>query len=181
MIFTLDAGVSAKNASGVALLSPVGRCLVAAAVVRRDAKLDGLAAQYDIARKALSWLALVLPGFRTRLTVFAAEWPCVYPDERDVNPNTALLPLCGIIGQLSGMLPGNVRRATYLPREWKGTIDGDVTVERIRERLSDEERAALDAVNPPFLRHNAADAVGIGLHYLGRMGRRRAVHNEASL
>lgn len=58
------------------------------------------------------------------------------------------------------------------PRKWKGTLDKDAMHVRIVRALDEDERrvyfAAADAVAESY-RHNIADAIGIGLHKLGRL------------
>lgn len=60
----------------------------------------------------------------------------------------------------------------FRPAEWKGQAPKKIVHERIRERLSEGEREVLDRdlrSVPKSLQHNALDAVGIGLHALGRL------------
>lgn len=178
MILALDPGISAANATGVALFHPLLKRLVAADIIRRDPTLDDLLAQWDIANRAIEWAAQHLPE-SSSIGVFVTEWPQVYPNERKKDPNKAVLPLCGIIGAVSGLLDPGVRRITYLPRVWKGTVDGDAFTQRILDRLDGSERSIIDGILPASLRHNATDASGLGLFYLNRMGRLRIVHNAA--
>lgn len=97
----------------------------------------------------------------------AYEWPQAYGDEK--NPND----LFGILA-VSGYFAGFCRAATsYLPREWCGSIPKAKTgcwrasprAQKILTRLDDpdEQRVFIAATT-----HDAADAVGIGLHHLGR-------------
>ena len=55
------------------------------------------------------------------------------------------------------------------PAEWKGHVPKDIHQPRILKALTPEERKIVMAVGPPSLRHNAIDAVGIGLYALKRM------------
>lgn len=181
MLFALDPGISAANATGVALYDVAKKQVFAANVLRRDPTLNGLEAQRDLATRACAWAWK--HGFGAYGDVFVTEWPQVYPHERTKDPNKALLPLCGIIGHVSALLaPGpRVSRVMYLPREWKGTIDGETFLGRIVERLNASEHDVLNSVMPPYLRHNATDAVGLALYYSGRLTRHRAVHAEPAL
>lgn len=180
MILGLDSGFSAKNATGVALLNPAIQRIVAAGVVRRNPDLNGLEAMRDIARQVWDFVSLhSLQGLHG-LDAMVAEWPQVYQGERK-DPNTALLPLAGIAGAVAGVLPRHVKLVQYLPREWKGTVDGDQFTERILARLDERERALIDRITPAGLRHNATDAAGMLLKYVGRLERARVVHNEASV
>jgi hypothetical protein len=60
----------------------------------------------------------------------------------------------------------------YTPDEWKGKVPKDTHQPRIWAALTADERALLEAVQPPSLRNNAVDAVGIGLFHLGRLQRK---------
>lgn len=173
MILAVDPGISPRNATGIALFD---RRLYMAGVVRADPKLVGIDAQADLADRIRH--VVEAHGVRT-LDALILEWPQVYPHERNVNPNTSLLPLAGLAGHVSASFRCS-RRVIYTPREWKGSIPGDVFTQRILDRLDPPERAIVDAVMPAGLRHNAIDAVGLALFYLGRMGRSRAVHMEAA-
>ncbi len=65
----------------------------------------------------------------------------------------------------------HVHRHEVLPVTWKGTLPKDVCARRVIERLSDFERVRLDAslsLISPGARHNALDAVGLGLYAVGR-------------
>ncbi len=55
------------------------------------------------------------------------------------------------------------------PSEWKGHVPKDIHQPRILKALDARERALVLFVNPPSLRHNAIDAIGIGLFALGRL------------
>lgn len=161
-LLCLDPAAGVSGASGVAYFD--GGILVDAAIIRRpDAPTDFMA-WYRIARAVVEWST-----FFDGPDVFVAEWPFVYPDEKKVNPNRDLLPLGGVVAHVSGMLPESVTRVVYLPREWKGSLQKKAFSDRIYSRLSPQERAVVDAVNPPSLRHNALDAVGLGLKYLNRL------------
>jgi hypothetical protein len=47
------------------------------------------------------------------------------------------------------------------PRDWKGTIDGDIMVKRIQAALTPSEAAVLAAYTGGYA-HNAVDAIGLG-------------------
>lgn len=57
----------------------------------------------------------------------------------------------------------------YLPRQWKGSVPKEIhQTHHILPKLSDTEKKLVLSVKPASLRHNAIDAVGIGLYRLGR-------------
>ena len=49
------------------------------------------------------------------------------------------------------------------PAEWKGQVPKKIMNERVLSKLSAQERAIVKD------NHNAIDAVGLGLHVLGRL------------
>lgn len=56
----------------------------------------------------------------------------------------------------------------YYPSAWKGSVPGDIFVERIRGRLTPAE---VQAIKPcaKSLEHNVLDGIGLGLFHLGRL------------
>ena len=116
------------------------------------------------------WKALPVPDEAPALLV---EQPQVYA-HGTADP-ADLIELAASLGACVGMLSGHyhVSEATaYLPREWKGQIPKKVHHLRIQKVLTGAEEAALKKGLkgvPLNLRHNALDAVGIGLKYFGRI------------
>lgn len=66
---------------------------------------------------------------------------------------------------------------SYLPHDWKGTVNGDTFTNRILERLSDTEKRAIVHVSDS-VDHNTIDGVGVGLKCLGRLETRRVFSRE---
>jgi len=75
----------------------------------------------------------------------------------DANKN--VVPLALVVGALIHHIP-----TVHLvwPNEWKGNMDADVFTERLRGKLTPEQRAATDWP-PKSLDHNVIDAIGLGL------------------
>lgn len=102
------------------------------------------------------------------------EWPRVYwsrirSGAARGDPND-LLPLAAVCGALATRGVPHC----YAPSEWKGQLPKDVCRGRVRARLNAAEREVLDAAERAAgksLAHNVADAVGLGLHHLGRWAR----------
>lgn len=109
--------------------------------------------------------------------VVVVEWPQIY--QRDSgktkgDPNN-LLPLAAICGAVAALAwPADV--IPIRPAAWKGQIPkttktGDNPIAaRALARLSSDERALLSGRKLP---HDVFDAIGLGLHWLGRFARKR--------
>lgn len=105
------------------------------------------------------------------------ERPVIYPHGRTPNPND-IVKLAVAVGELAGVLAASGVRTRYVePRAWKGTIDGDTCCRRVWGRLGAEERAIAERYRPApsgkvrdAVTHTL-DAIGIGLHAVGRFGR----------
>ena len=98
---------------------------------------------------------------------FASEVPQVYA--RGPGDPADLLELAGVVGAVAAVI-GAGRATGYLPRVWKGQVPKAVMCRRIEDRLSDDEKDAVEKC-PASLRHNVLDAIGIGLYHLGRLGK----------
>lgn len=61
---------------------------------------------------------------------------------------------------------------TRFPRDWKGQVPKEIMTERIKASLTQEELDNVIACRKDLL-HNVYDAVGIGLHALGRLNKRK--------
>lgn len=92
---------------------------------------------------------------------FVFEFPVVYPKETR-SPND-LLPLCYANGLATAALAPKTIQAVD-PARWKGTIDPDIVIERVKNALTPNEVAACKSKD-----HNTWDAVGIGLWRLKRI------------
>lgn len=173
------------NGCGVAVFSPEG-ILLRALYVRNPAhKSDGLGRRVKAMGSAVRGYML------HEVTSLVVEWPRFYPGGRTVTGH-ALLSLAGVDGAILAAFNGHAVR-TVEPPEWKGSLDPAAMIERIRHRLSAEERLrvcvlptacpACSSTTPPFedcrtsscLAHNVFDAIGIGLWDAGRLRARKAV------
>lgn len=127
----------------------------------------------QVAHLVAEWALVASEGSMGELTL-VTEWPRVYRAGRSKGDPADLIPLAGVGMCLAGLLDCPVVSPT--PAEWIGqlpkSLSGDPTASarglRIWSRLSVEERGRV------VLSHDAVDAVGIGLHHLGRLGVRRA-------
>jgi hypothetical protein len=86
------------------------------------------------------------------------ENPQIYPQSR-ARPND-ILTLARIVGRYEERFRA-ARVRLVKPREWKGSINGDVFCARIEASLPERDRPALSAYRGGY-RHNCVDAVGLG-------------------
>lgn len=98
------------------------------------------------------------------------ERPRVYLGKK-VNPDD-LIPLAEIGACLMGIVGMPLK--IYRPHDWKFSVDGDVMVERIKDRLSTLEHRRI-ILPSKSLAHNVYDAAGLGLAHLGRLERKRVI------
>lgn len=100
---------------------------------------------------------------------YVIERPTIYPRSR-ARPND-IVTLALTAGRIAAVL-GWGETSWVLPKTWKGTLDGDLMHVRIIKALTDNERRVYFTETDSLaegLRHNVADAIGIGLHRLGRL------------
>lgn len=102
-------------------------------------------------------------------TEFAIEWPQIYQSSKG-DPND-LLSLSAVVGAIMGKYAHRGNVTLYRPKHWKGQVPKQAMVKRILGKLDAEELASYDeAKYTKGIAHNVADAIGIGLYHLGRLG-----------
>lgn len=105
-------------------------------------------------------------------STIVVEWMQAYDrGGKRVDPNVSLFPLIAVAAAVCTLFPF-AQHTGYKPHDWKGSLDGDAMVGRIKEQLSQEELNRLE-LPAPSLTHNVFDAVGIGLKFVGRLERVR--------
>jgi hypothetical protein len=140
---------------------------------------------YAACRSMALAVSIVFP----RLDTLIIEFPRIYTAGKQVkkdddgrarstNPND-LLPLVGVGAAVAALLPDTEIVSLY-PDEWKGQVAKIAMNIRARGRLSEAERKTVEARDPDPARphdkgHNVWDAVGIGLHHVGRLDRVRII------
>lgn len=158
------------------------RILVAAERVSIPKSLAGLSVgqrSLEVSRLILEWYES--RGWHGAPDTLVIEWPQVYQRAKSKGDPADLLPLAGVGMCIAGLLnPGEVRSPT--PGEWIGQLPKSTTGnpwasargQRIGNRLSDVERAAI------VPSHDAIDAAGLGLWALGRLDRIRVFPGATS-
>ena len=92
---------------------------------------------------------------------FIFEFPVIYPGTTRA-PNDQL-PMCYADGLITAALSPRAIRAVQ-PSEWKGNIDPEIVINRVKAALTPAEDAVLKSRD-----HNTYDAIGIGLWSLKRI------------
>jgi hypothetical protein len=105
---------------------------------------------------------------RDVVNLLVIEKPQVYLEVK--IDNNDLIDLSVMVGAVAGNF-SSVR--FVLPREWKGQVPKDVMINRIKERLSSEERDRVELPNEKKAQADVWDAIGIGLYRIGRLRKRR--------
>ncbi|QDE69473.1 hypothetical protein BHS09_22205 [Myxococcus xanthus] len=176
LLVALDPGL---RECGVALFDlDSGELLAAAMPTNPERKARGLAAWSHMAGAVAAFVSSLLEplraaGVAVSVTV-ASECPQVYTAGKSKGDPNDLIELAGVVGRVAGGL-GAANEHSFLPREWKGTLDGDVMVERIKARLGERPHEHLRVQLPRAQdkHHNVWDAIGIGLHVVGRLAPRK--------
>jgi len=166
----VDPGI---RGSGAALFDASNQLIAAAYVKNPEREGNGPAECVSMARAIVEWskLGWVQPRKLSRLAV---EWPRIYTAGKLQGDPNDLAGLVGVDCALAGILSIPVKR--YFPDEWKGQTPKDVMNARVLERLTEAEKTRI--TSPPSLLHNVLDAIGIGLHDLGRLTRQRVFPGE---
>lgn len=88
-----------------------------------------------------------------------------------------ILEVQGVAGAIAGLYTRqSARIVDYHPHEWKSTVDGAIMTSRISQRITPKEWENFKSHGRTgALDHNSLDAVGIGLHYFGRLEKQRVI------
>ena len=176
-LLALDPGIVSPGAA----LFRNGK-LVAAAQVKFAPTMSYNAAQrcIEAADAVMAWGRKV--GANPVAITF--EWPQIYSEGKGKGNPNQLTPMVGVNLSVATayMIAAAMRKQAfdikcYTPAEWigqlpkstRGRASSSPRAARILSRLDDDERAVVPD------QHDAIDAVGIGLHALGRLGVRRVL------
>jgi hypothetical protein len=155
MLLAVDPGL---NACGCALFA--GPVLVHAHLVRNSAS------KHASFSERVKCMAIAVADAHEGLRELAVEFPVHYSAKhKQKGRQEDLLKLAAVVGALLSRL--GLPSRTYFPYDWKHQLPKSVTRRRVSLRLSPEERAAM-ILPAASLQHNVYDAIGIGLHDVGR-------------
>lgn len=91
------------------------------------------------------------------------ELPQVYRAARSKGDPNDLIRLAVLVGRLQQLAEVSGSEVTLVqPAAWKGQVPKDVHHKRLMGRLCFEEQEKLEGIHKTY-RHNALDAVGLGL------------------
>lgn len=146
-------------------------------------------AAYNVAERALvaaDAIAAWCNAMGGQPDTVAFEWPQIYTANKSKGDPNDLIAMAAVDGALIAVLHlacimrgSTLTVRCYKPAEWigqlpkatRGKASASPRAVRIASRLTPEELAQVPD------QHDAIDAVGIGLHCLGRLGVRRAYSN----
>lgn len=155
-----------------------GKLLAASAV---KASTDTAAPMAERCFEMAQALARWIVRYEVAPRVLILEWPQIYTVSKSKGDPNDLIGLAGVGMALAGIVGMGVAArdlvlqvTSYTPAEWAGQLPKSTKVsgfaasprtKRIRSRLDAAELAAIAEVAS----HDAFDAIGIGLHALGRL------------
>jgi len=174
MLVSIDPGL---HATGVAIWGwpAAGPVLLHAFLVKHGDEPEG---QNWVGMASAIWaeVELWIGGTRPVSTV-VIEKPQVYVASRSKGDPNDLITIAAVVGAVVmrawwGHPLHRPALVVYKPAEWKGQVPkpkpGETYIieERVRAKLSEEERARVALPTAKSLHHNVFDAVGLGLHHL---------------
>lgn len=178
----LDPSISS---CGLAIFDQTAR-LVASSRIRAapgTSKLSPLARCLSMALRCADWLVPTCSDFG-RPHVLVSEWPVQYAAGAAKGDRNGLSLMPSVAGALAGIVATSDKLRSmhfececfsYTPREWvQGTSKSTKSFAAYME--SQRGRRIASKLTPAELRillesksHDAGDAIGIGLHHLGRL------------
>lgn len=100
------------------------------------------------------------------------ELPQVYQQRAWKGDPNDLIAVAVTVGRIAAEVGAGGLVRLVRPHGWKGSTPKDVMTARIESKLLTEESKILHCANiPRAKRHNAIDAIGLGLWALGRLAR----------
>ncbi len=167
-LISLDPGI---RGCGVALFRG-GRLEACDYLKNPVLKGDDVDAVLGMADEVVKWRRLHCPLV---VPEFVFEHPRVYTISKSKGDPNDLMPLVGVAYACAGYIAGH-KSVRVFPATWKGQLTKEACEARIRSRLDTAELAVLDATvhRVGAKAHNAVDAVGIGLHAVGRFAPKRS-------
>lgn len=177
------------NRAGVALFRD-GRLIAAGAVTDPfgSGAVSDLIRARGVADRIRDWFT-AQQCVQLTADVLAVEWPLVLAATKSKGDHNDLLGLGAVCGALSTLVAAaDTEIRPYTPAEWIGQVKKTVRVGN-KERLPHVGEESRDTPRARLIRrrlegaeldvwgtiryHDTVDAIGIGLHHLGRLAPRR--------
>lgn len=170
-----------------------GKLIYAGVVVREGDELAGPRECAQVARLVWRefmykpWQPLQSPREAEAPHVLAFEIPQVYQRAagKSKGDPSKLLPVYGVVSAITALFSEEAEVRYGTPRDWKGGVGKPKSVKemyaiepRVMERLSAEERATIVWPKNKQRRWDVVDAIGVGLHHIGRFERHRTLARE---
>lgn len=131
-----------------------------------------------------TWDHRFVGAFELVLDKVILEWPQTYSGRAAKGDTNDLFTLAAVDGAIAALFP-LAKVEHYVPHQWKGSVSKPDKVSqpyiietRVRDRLSAEELACIDWPGNKKFCLDVTDAIGVGLHALGRFERKRAYARE---
>jgi hypothetical protein len=170
-----------------------GKLIHASVVVRKGDELAGPKECALVARlvrevfMSKPWVPLLCPPKACAPNVLVLEVPQIYQRAagKSKGDPSKILPVYGVACALAAMFHQDLEVHYGTPREWKGGVGKPKSVketyaitERVLARLSEEEKKHIEWAKNGAHNYDIADALGIGLFFLNRFERHRALSRE---
>jgi len=156
-----------KHGNGIALFKE--------SVLVHATYTGGLGGQVDTLLEPVAPTATLIQQFRAMvglIDTLVVEQPQIYDNQHQKGEQRSLIELAIAAGALIHAASEDVQAVLRLqPAQWKGQVNKDVMVERIKGKLSGQETQNVELPKAKTLQHNVWDAVGIGLYRLRRIGK----------
>lgn len=102
-------------------------------------------------------------------TTAIIECPMVYSGAKQRGAQSDIVAVAGVSYSIAARLSAiGVDCFRVLPYQWKGQVPKEIMLRRIESTLMPTELTVIQKT-PKSVRHNVIDAIGIGLHYLGKL------------
>jgi len=168
--------------------------LVAAGYAPNKCKDDNIVRRCAAsAHAAFDWLIREGGEAAAILDVLIVELPQIYmrgANKTKGDPNQNVLPLAMVDAALAALF-STTAVFSYQPHSWKGTTQKPekaydsqgreipyIIKERVKDRLTPEELAAVNWTKSVQHSWDVADSIGVGMHHFGRFERVRVFARE---
>lgn len=127
---------------------------------------------YWVAEELASNVELAVKDSIHDVRIIVCEYPRFYGSTHQKGDPNDLIDVAVVGAAVSTKLDSLCSHIeSVFPSDWKGNVKKSIMLERIWSKLSEEEKAVVQKTNKSD-REDVLDAIGIGLHKLGRLNTR---------